>query len=98
MLTYTKFSCLSLVVKIRLREKFTAKYFTGENIPIYSTLIILWKVQEYADILLYPDLAIQNSMYAYMIVPSIYNFYANPNLIIKATCTVKITWRQYLLT
>ena len=98
MLTYTKFSCLSLAVKIRLREKFTAKYFTGENIPIYSTLYY----GKYKNMLIYyytqMILAIQNSMYAYMIVPSIYNFYANPNLIIKATCTVKITWRKYLLT
>ena len=38
MSTYTKFSRLSLATKIRLREKFTSEYFTGENIPIYGTM------------------------------------------------------------
>ena len=37
MLTYTKFSRLSLAAKIKLHEKFTSEMFYRENIPIYGS-------------------------------------------------------------
>ena len=36
MSTYTKFSRLSLAAKIKRAKNLQAKYFTGENIPIYG--------------------------------------------------------------
>ena len=35
-IAYTKFSRLSLAAKIKRMKNLQAKYFTGENVPIYG--------------------------------------------------------------